>query len=585
MRSTLGQSWSAGRWATWGLVALSLMITAKAGATTITETGTVTADTIEGLSGNNLNVNLVGQPFTLTTNFDPSTVGPLAGCTTTVCNSFGSGSTVFTAPGYNLTFPTGTTTADTVSSFYTWGPLTPGGQPVLQMNVGPFASQTVGGSVIANGYNLVASAVGSSSSPIPDPATVNGSYSTSVSSNNTLRINGASSISGQITSLAINGTSPSLYLTVGTGGSSSSGSPIGIAASLTLATQPPPPSPGTVTVLSVPLPVTVPSGDTALQQVANDLGYQGFDWQQTLSGPSPLPYYACTNPLCTATPAEAVGSSDDPAQPYGWDYCNPGNPPSSPNSNFVPNSVYGNSCVSPYYYAPSIATDSALSSDPSTGCIYKYNGACITLTDAADTTFGFFDSPSDPCLTTNGVTPAYNKTLSNGETVAQLCQNRTASGALTFDTELVGIPKNGGLPVPIAGFDWLDTFNGLGFTNTPGMGGIITPETDLTVDPQTGTGGITVTEVNGKVVSTVPEPPTVVLLLSSIVLLGLFHLFFSKNGPLQKPCMHARKSFGISVGEEEQGLPHQLSSSSQSAFCASAACLTFAMATSPQYPR
>ena len=204
MRSTLGQSRSAGRWATWGLVALSLMITAKAGATTITETGTVTADTIEGLSGNNLNVNLVGQPFTLTTNFDPSTVGPLAGCTTTVCNSFGSGSTVFTAPGYNLTFPTGTITADTVNSFYAWGPLTPGGQPALQMNVGPFASQTVGGSVIANGYNLVASAVGSSSSPIPDPATVNGSYSTSVSSNNTLRINGASSILGQITSLAIN---------------------------------------------------------------------------------------------------------------------------------------------------------------------------------------------------------------------------------------------------------------------------------------------------------------------------------------------------------------------------------------------
>ena len=46
MRSTLGQSRSAGRWATWGLVALSLMITAEAGATTITETGTITSDTI-----------------------------------------------------------------------------------------------------------------------------------------------------------------------------------------------------------------------------------------------------------------------------------------------------------------------------------------------------------------------------------------------------------------------------------------------------------------------------------------------------------------------------------------------------------
>ena len=249
MRSTLGQSRSAGRWATWGLVALSLMITAKAGATTITETGTVTADTIEGLSGNNLNVNLVGQPFTLTTNFDPSTVGPLAGCTTTVCNSFGSGSTVFTAPGYNLTFPTGTTTADTVNSFYAWGPLTPGGQPALQMNVGPFASQTVGGSVIANGYNLVASAVGSSSSPIPDPATVNGSYSTSVSNNNTLRINGASSISGQITSLAINGTPSSGLIMCGT---------IACPTSATL------PSPAAHAVLQ--LPTLTGIGSTVLQE-------------------------------------------------------------------------------------------------------------------------------------------------------------------------------------------------------------------------------------------------------------------------------------------------------------------------------
>ena len=63
MRRTLGQSRSAGRWATWGLVALSLMITAEAGATTITETGTITSDTIQGFSGNNLGLKSCWRPI------------------------------------------------------------------------------------------------------------------------------------------------------------------------------------------------------------------------------------------------------------------------------------------------------------------------------------------------------------------------------------------------------------------------------------------------------------------------------------------------------------------------------------------
>lgn len=316
--------------------------------------------------------------------------------------------------------------------------------------------------------------------------------------------------------------SPSLYLTVTTLASnfslSAPAQPLGITASLTLG-KAPPPSSGTV-VLSVPLSLTVPSGATTLQQVANDLGYQGFDWVQDFSGPSPLPYYRCEDASCDSV-QEIVASSSDPAQPYGWDYCNPSSP------SFVRNSVYGNSCVSPYYYNPAIATNPTLSSstDPSIGgCVYTYNGMCVPLTNAGDTSFNFYDAPADPCLTTNGVTPAYDDTLSNGQTVASLCDNLTASGALTFDTELVGIPLDGGSPVPIAGFDWLDTFNGLLLPNNmvSGYGGIITPETDLTPDPQTGTGGITITEINGQPVSTVPEPPTFILLLSFFVLLGIF---------------------------------------------------------------
>lgn len=497
MRSTLGQSRSAGRWATWGLVALSLMITAKAGATTITETGTVTADTIEGLSGNNLNVNLVGQPFTLTTNFDPSTVGPLAGCTTTVCNSFGSGSTVFTAPGYNLTFPTGTTTADTVNSFYAWGPLTPGGQPALQMNVGPFASQTVGGSVIANGYNLVASAVGSSSSPIPDPATVNGSYSTSVSSNNALRINGASSILGQITSLAINATpSPSLYVNLAGGNPSSTGQPTKILATATAATSPPPLG----TSYLVPN-ATLPPGTTTLQQAATALHFTGFDWVQQITqwvNPDLFPNTSPLNPITTA---------DGPFyDPVAGGYRAPVG--STPNLSASP----------PFYYNVGTSPESdpysvdANMNDFSGTSVSKCSSLFGLQPEGAATTLCFLDNPDDVLLT--------------GAQIA-------AGLAPMFTTELAGLCDDPGVGAcnldgfdPLFSWKWTDTYNGNGCPENDASlcpGGITPyglPSNAGPVYPG-GTGGVTILDVDGV---PVPEPSTLALLLSGIATL-VFHRY------------------------------------------------------------
>lgn len=172
----------------------------------ITETGIITQDSI---LNNGSNLNLVGQPFTLTTTFDPLTVSPIAGCPTTVCNQFGSGSTLFTSGAYSLLFPTGTTTANNLASNYLWGPLTPSGQPTLHIFDSPFAGQTINGVSTSNSFNL-SSNVADSLSPIPNPLTVAGSFSSTVAPGSTsaltgdgLSITGGSAITGVINGVAI----------------------------------------------------------------------------------------------------------------------------------------------------------------------------------------------------------------------------------------------------------------------------------------------------------------------------------------------------------------------------------------------
>ena len=371
------------------------------------------------------------------------------------------------------------------------------------MNVGPFASQTAGGSVIANGYNLVASAVGSSSSPIPDPATVNGSYSTSVSSNNTLRINGASSISGQITSLAINGTpSPSLYVTVNTGGPNSlpttafpNGQPTSITANLTLATAPPA-LPGN----TIPLPFTLPSYVATLQQaaVAINPDFVGLDWEQTwLSLPSPSPLYSNVNPFAQIT---APPFSNDP--PFEGYVTGGGAPFCSYNTNLLGMITGYNYSIAamqayPFYYAPT---------GPAGDCF-----SLSTMVTPADTVLSFGDRPSDSCLP-------------GGSGVGCFGETDPIGSELALETQLVGIipiadasdffdstcnPLTFLCAVPLGpSFFWTDTFNGT-------TGNVSVPASALPVDPGSGSGGITVLSVN----ASVPEPSSILLLALPILLL------------------------------------------------------------------
>ena len=169
---------------------------AKANTITITEIGTVDVDDIQAAPG--VSLNLVGQPFTLTTTFDPTSATPLAGCATTVCDQL-SGSSVFTAPDYSLQLSPNPPNAVTLM----WGFSTPGGSPTLQLN-----DRFAGGATIngvpqeANGFSVTSSVTGSTS--IPNPLSLNGTFSTPASSGS-LTISGGASVDALVDNLTITG--------------------------------------------------------------------------------------------------------------------------------------------------------------------------------------------------------------------------------------------------------------------------------------------------------------------------------------------------------------------------------------------
>jgi hypothetical protein len=159
---------------------------------------------------------------------------------------------------------------------------------------------------------------------------------------------------------------------------------------------------------SVPviLPKTLSSSDATLQEAANDLGYIGFDWLQTLSGPSPLPYYECQDPTCDPMmTTEVVGSTYDPPPPYGYDYCNPS--PSNPN--YIPNAVAFSflpaTCAGqPYYYNTTTAEEPSLSNTLCVASIVDSNTNTTMcnhfLTENDHTTLNWFDSHQTLALLT-----------------------------------------------------------------------------------------------------------------------------------------------------------------------------------------
>jgi PEP-CTERM motif len=226
----------------------------------------------------------------------------------------------------------------------------------------------------------------------------------------------------------------------------------------TVSVGPPKALPGTVETDFIS---SLPSNVTTVQQAANALGYSGFRWEQTVTIPSPSPYFECTDPQCDPPGEEnVVGRSADPPQ-YGWDYCNP--------HSLFKTRDFDCSTIFPYYaqFLPNS---------------------------------GFKDTPADPCLPGGSGAGCGGETANLGE-------------ALQFDTTLVGVYSDARPPGFVYSFDWQDGFNGT-------SGGVATTVNDEPVDPGSGTGGITLVSVDGVPVD-VPEPSTLAVVSAGVAALGM----------------------------------------------------------------
>ena len=198
-----------------------------------------------------------------------------------------------------------------------------------------------------------------------------------------------------------------------------------------------------------------PNNRYTLANAAQVCGFTNFNWQQLITVlPSPSPFYAVNSGNLTAP-----SPFNDPP-PAGYTYQSP------------PNAV-----GLPIYYNLSGSTNDPLS---------------LAYNEASNALF-FFDAPADDCL------PGGSRSGCPGGNTAP------GNNYLGFSTHLVGIVGTG----PQAtvqdtgiGFSWTDTFNGT-------VGGISVLDGYRPVDPNSGTGGITVTAVNR--ISSYQYPKTLVV--------------------------------------------------------------------------
>lgn len=148
---------------------------------------------------------------------------------------------------------------------------------------------------------------------------------------------------------------------------------------------------------------------------------------------------------------------------------------------------------SPYTKADGGALTAPFNDPPPGGYNYHPDDAYPFYYDAAelasntddDTSMSFFDQPADPCLPGGAGAGCGGKTA-------------PAGSHLSFTTSLVGVDQ-AGQPVGLGAgsFSWNDTFNG----TSGGIGRL----NSLPIDPGSGTGGITITNLDGATLTnTVP---------------------------------------------------------------------------------
>ena len=222
--------------------------------------------------------------------------------------------------------------------------------------------------------------------------------------------------------------------------------------------------------------------NVGLKQAAIDCGVASFGWVNIISAPDPSGIYECTDVTC-ANPVQLVNviNLHDPSSIYGYDYCNPN---SSEYADRMKSGEQVFDCTNFFPYYPRRQED--------------------------DKSLIFSDSPQYPCLGPFAI-------------FLTRCNNTQEFGRVLFTTTLVGIFSDDTQANPhyvelSDSFTWEDTFNGI-------TGGITIPANEFLVDPDSGTGGITILSVNGVPVdaSQVPEPSTFLLLLSGLCFVWLYN--------------------------------------------------------------
>jgi hypothetical protein len=197
-----------------------------------------------------------------------------------------------------------------------------------------------------------------------------------------------------------------------------------------------------------------------LAQAAALCGFIEFDWQSLITFlPQPAPYFYAAG---STTPAKAPPAFNDPP-PSGYAYQNP------PNAVGLP--VYWN------IFTGASDSNSLLAHETPAG--------------ANATILSFTDTPSDYCLP-GGTFVMRTSGVLNLEAPPSCISGAPAGSKISFTTHVVGIM--GDLPGASVvdtgiGFDWTTTYNGT-------TGGIAVLNTTLPPDPGSGTGGVTVTNVN-----------------------------------------------------------------------------------------
>jgi hypothetical protein len=235
-----------------------------------------------------------------------------------------------------------------------------------------------------------------------------------------------------------------------------------------------------------------PNSGYTLQQAAQLCGFTAFNWVQTITHiPDPNPFCAFNTDPSVPNPSPFSCEEKSLSSPFPLHLTSKSAPYNDPPQNGY---TYGFYNSFPFYYpANQIVSDTNNLPAPPKLCAESANGNCILYAvDPTGTALHAFDAPADACISESalGITVASPAYLLNPAIQAACGNSYSGAGEyIGFTTHLAGI-NAAGMPVDTGvGYDWKSNYNGT-------FGGISTTGSTGPVDPGSGNGGTTVTNVS-----------------------------------------------------------------------------------------